>query len=52
MFLKETKFKRKSGRIVTYLQPITSVWDKEAKITRHKVLCNLGRLDKIDKNQI
>jgi transposase len=52
MFLKETKFKRKSGRIVIYLQLVTSVWDKDAKTPRHKVLCNLGRLDKIDKNQI
>ena len=45
MFLKETRFRRKSGRIVTCLQMVTSVWDKEVKITRHEVLCNLD-LDK------
>jgi len=52
MFIKETRFKRKSGRIVTYLQLVTTVWDKNAKTPRHKVLCNLGRLDKIDQNQL
>lgn len=52
MFIKETKFRRKSGRIVIYLQLVTTVWDKDAKTPRHKVLCNLGRLDKIDQNQL
>lgn len=52
MFIKETKFRRKSGRIVTYLQLVSTVWDKDAKTPRHRVLCNLGRLDKIDQNQL
>ena len=52
MFLKETKAKRKSGRVVTYLQLVSSYWDKERKIPRHKVVCNLGRLDRLDKNEI
>ena len=52
MFIKETRAKRKSGRVVTYLQLVESVWDKERKIPRHKVLCSLGRLDKLDKGGI
>ena len=52
MFLKETKAKRKSGRVVTYLQLVSSYWDKERKIPRHKVVCNLGRLDRLDKGEI
>lgn len=52
MFLKETKVRRKSGRTVTYLQLVSTVWDKERKTPRHKVLCNFGRLDKLDKGQI
>lgn len=52
MFIKETKAKRKSGRVVTYLQLVTTYWDKEKKTPRHKVLCNLGRRDQIDNNQL
>jgi hypothetical protein len=52
MFIKETTFTRKSGRKVTYLQLVTSVWDKEKKTPRHKVLCSLGRVDLIDPNQL
>lgn len=52
MFLKETKAKRKSGRVITYLQLVSSYWDKERKIPRHKVVCNLGRLDRLDKREI
>ncbi len=52
MFLKETKAKRKSGRVVTYLQLVSSYWDKERRIPRHKLVCNLGRLDKLDKGEI
>lgn len=52
MFLKETKVKRKSGRTVTYLQLVSTIWDKERKMPRHKVLCNFGRLDRLDKGQI
>ena len=52
MFLKETKAKRKSGQVVTYLQLVSSYWDKERKIPRHKVVCNLGRLDRLDKSEI
>lgn len=52
MFIKETRFKRKSGSIVTYLQLVNTVWDKEKKTPRHKVLCSLGRLDKLDKDRL
>jgi len=52
MFIKETRFKRKSGRIVTYLQLVKTVWDKEKKTPRHKVLCSLGRKDKLDKDKL
>jgi hypothetical protein len=52
MFLKETKAKRNSGRVVTYLQLVESFWDQKRKTPLHKVLCNLGRLDKLDKEQI
>ena len=52
MFLKETKVKRKSGRTVTYLQLVSTIWDKEQKTPRHKVWCNFGRLDRLDKSQI
>ena len=52
MFIKETRFKRKSGRIVTYLQLVNTVWDKEKKTPRHKVLCSLGRKDKLDKDKL
>jgi len=52
MFLKETKVKRKSGRTVTYLQLVTTIWDKERKMPRHKVMCSFGRLDRLDKSQI
>jgi len=52
MFLKETKVKRKSGRTVTYLQLVSTIWDKERKAPRHKVWCSFGRLDRLDKSQI
>ena len=52
MFVKETRVKRKSGRVVTYLQLVSSYWDKERKTPRHKVLCSLGRLENLDKGRI
>ena len=38
MFLKETKAKRKSGRVVNYLQLVSSYWDKDRKIPIKSVL--------------
>jgi transposase len=52
MFVKETRVKRKSGRVITYLQLVSSYWDKERKTPRHKVLCSLGRLENLDKGRI
>ena len=52
MFVKETRVKRKSGRVITYLQLVTSYWDKERKTPRHKVLCSLGRLENLDRGRI
>ncbi len=45
MFLKKT---RSEGRI--YLQVVQSYRDKQG-ISRHKVICNLGRLDQLRKNE-
>ena len=40
MYLKATKAKN-----FTYLKLVETVWDKEKKKRRHKVILNLGRLD-------
>lgn len=45
MFLKKT---RTDGKI--YLQVVQSYRD-ETGITRHRVICNLGRLDKLRRNE-
>ena len=45
MFLKKTNTE---GKI--YLQVVQSYRDKQG-ISRHKVICNLGRLDKLRKNE-
>jgi len=45
MFLKKTNTE---GKI--YLQVVQSYRDKHG-ISRHKVICNLGRLDKLRKNE-
>ncbi|MBW1735842.1 MAG: IS1634 family transposase [Deltaproteobacteria bacterium] len=39
--------KRKDGREVTYVQIVRTYWDKTVGRPRQKVLCTLGRLDKM-----
>jgi hypothetical protein len=45
MFLKKT---HTEGKI--YLQVVQSYRDKQG-VSRHKIICNLGRLDKLRKNE-
>ncbi|MDN5360563.1 MAG: hypothetical protein PWQ84_1626 [Thermotogaceae bacterium] len=45
MFLKKT---HAEGKI--YLQVVQSYRDKQG-VSRHKIICNLGRLDKLRKNE-
>jgi len=39
--------KRKNGTEVTYVQIVRTYWDNTVKRPRQKVLCTLGRLDKL-----
>ena len=45
MFLRETRQRRSSGEVITYLQIVESVWNPEKKHPETKVLLNFGRGD-------
>jgi len=45
MFLRETRQRRTSGEVVTYLQLVESVWDPVTKRSQIRVLFNFGRND-------
>jgi hypothetical protein len=45
MYLRETRQRRASGEVVTYLQLVESVWDPEKKRPQVRVVLNLGRTD-------
>lgn len=45
MFLRVTKQKRKDGSIIAHYQVVESVWDKQAKKPRTRIIHNFGRVD-------
>lgn len=52
MFIKETHRTLKDGTRVTYLHLVESQWDARRKVSRHKVLKNLGRKDQLDPSEL
>ncbi len=52
MFIKEVASPRKSGPDVEYVQIVESVCRRGSRTPTHKVVLNLGRAEKIDRERI
>lgn len=52
MFIRETSSRRKHGTPVRYLQLAETTWDKQKKIPTTKVICNFGRIDRLNEQEI